>query len=64
MRFNCGMTHADWNEEEQRWMVGTTQGTTYSAKYLVTALGLLSAINWPAIDGLEVRTNSRKLCSH
>lgn len=40
-----------WEERAGGWHVITSSGQ-YTARYVVTALGLLSAVNWPDIPGL------------
>ena len=51
--FNTGITAAHFNEDENRWHVQTDTGEHHVAKYLVTALGLLSATNLPDIPGID-----------
>ncbi|KAK0124157.1 hypothetical protein ONS95_009140 [Cadophora gregata] len=53
MQFETEMQSAEWNESEGRWIVGLSTGETWSVKYLVTGLGLLSKTNFPAIPNLE-----------
>lgn len=53
MQFETGVTAAHFDEERSLWRVTTDRGETFTAKYLVTALGLLSATNVPAIAGRE-----------
>jgi len=53
IRFNTRVTSAEYDEASNRWHVRTEQGETFIAKFLVTAVGCLSAANVPAIPGLE-----------
>jgi len=53
MQFETGITAARFDEAQSCWHVTTDGGETHTAKYLVTALGLLSATNVPAIKGRE-----------
>lgn len=53
IRLNTAMTKASFDEETGRWTVETDAGVTYSARFLITGLGLLSAINIPDIAGAE-----------
>jgi cyclohexanone monooxygenase len=53
IRLNTGITAAAFDEAQQRWIVRTDAGETYSAKYLIAAVGLLSATNLPKIDGMD-----------
>ncbi|MGE3773816.1 MAG: flavin-containing monooxygenase [Gammaproteobacteria bacterium] len=52
-QFETGITAAHFDEGRSCWRVTTDRGETHTAKYLVTALGLLSATNVPAIKGRE-----------
>jgi cyclohexanone monooxygenase len=53
MRFNTELTSAAWDEVSGRWIVGTSTETTFKARYLVTALGLLSRQNLPKFEGID-----------
>jgi cation diffusion facilitator CzcD-associated flavoprotein CzcO len=53
IQFETAVTGARFDETNGRWIVATDTGATYSAKYLVTALGLLSATNVPQFNGIE-----------
>ncbi|PTQ74352.1 NAD(P)/FAD-dependent oxidoreductase [Pseudomonas sp. GV071] len=53
IQLETAITSAVFDEETSRWAVTTDDGHHYSAKYLVTALGLLSATNVPNIKGLN-----------
>jgi cation diffusion facilitator CzcD-associated flavoprotein CzcO len=53
IRLNTRIVEAAFDESAGRWMVTTDKGQKYSAKYLITALGLLSATNVPTIKGQE-----------
>ena len=50
---NQEVTRATWNEENKNWEVETTAGERFTAKYLVTALGLLSNVNVPNFPGVK-----------
>ena len=52
-QFETGVEAAHFDESAGRWRIRTDRGETCSAKYLVTALGLLSATNLPDIPGIE-----------
>jgi cation diffusion facilitator CzcD-associated flavoprotein CzcO len=52
-KFDTRVTSMHWNELSHRWTVGTDQGDSYSAKYVVTAVGCLSSGQVPNIAGLE-----------
>ncbi|KAE9975207.1 hypothetical protein EG327_008520 [Venturia inaequalis] len=52
-RFNTELISANWEESSERWIIATSTGITYKARYLITALGLLSKQNFPDIEGLE-----------
>ncbi len=53
IQFNTGVSAAHFNEVDDSWTVMTDIGESFTAKYLVTALGLLSATNVPNIKGRE-----------
>lgn len=53
IQLETAITSAVFDEQTNRWSVTTDDGHQYSAKYLVTALGLLSATNVPKIKGME-----------
>ncbi|MGR8950091.1 MAG: flavin-containing monooxygenase [Gammaproteobacteria bacterium] len=53
IQFNTGITGAYFDEDIARWIVTDDSGAQYSAKYLVTALGLLSATNVPDFKGID-----------
>jgi len=51
--FDTKVTSARFNEYTKLWNVVTDKGERFTAQYLVTGLGLLSAINLPNIHGIE-----------
>lgn len=53
MQFNTELLSADWNSTSNRWDIKLSDGDTYSVRYLVTALGLLSKANYPDIPGIS-----------
>ncbi|KAK1059653.1 hypothetical protein LTR12_002062 [Friedmanniomyces endolithicus] len=53
MVFNTTLTDATWDDDARVWAVKTSAGTTFRARYLVTALGLLSKQNFPVISGID-----------
>ncbi|NPT61447.1 flavin-containing monooxygenase [Paraburkholderia elongata] len=53
IQLNTGITSAHFNESANLWEVKTDTGEAYTAKFIVTALGLLSATNIPNIKGRE-----------
>ncbi|VVO32652.1 flavin-containing monooxygenase [Pseudomonas fluorescens] len=53
IQLETAITSAVFDEQTSRWLMSTDDGHRYSAKYLVTALGLLSATNVPKINGLD-----------
>lgn len=54
MVFKTELLSADWSEEEMLWNVDVSTGIRYKARYLVTALGLLSRQNYPDIPGIDL----------
>lgn len=53
IEFNTGVTGARFDEQRNLWHVQLDSGKTVTARYLITALGLLSATNVPNIKGIE-----------
>lgn len=57
MQFNTEMTAATWDESSHRWFVTAVvhgeRTEEYHARFVVSALGLLSATNFPEINGIE-----------
>lgn len=51
--FNTKVVAARWDEGVRRWRVRTAQGKEVKARFLITAVGCLSAAQVPAIPGLE-----------
>ena len=52
-KFNTRMTSAVFDEGTGLWKVTTDKGETVTAKYLITGLGLLSAVNKPPFKGVD-----------
>ncbi|KIW79466.1 hypothetical protein Z517_06078 [Fonsecaea pedrosoi CBS 271.37] len=58
MQFETSLTKAAWDDTSKTWVChllknGQTEASTLRVRYLVTALGLLSKQNFPAIEGLQ-----------
>ncbi|MQA01264.1 MAG: SidA/IucD/PvdA family monooxygenase [Streptosporangiales bacterium] len=53
IQLNTGITSAVFDESRNAWEVRTDTGETFTARYLVSALGLLSATNIPDIAGRD-----------
>ena len=51
--FNTRVNSADYDEAANLWRVHTSDGQSWSATYLITAVGCLSSANVPAIVGLD-----------
>src|SRR5829696_6327660 len=52
VRLDTTVTGADWDDDERRWHVETTQGSV-SARVLISAAGALSDPKTPEIGGLD-----------
>ena len=52
-QFNTEVTKVQFNEAENYWEVTTDKGETVTTRFLITALGMLSAIYTPDIPGIE-----------
>jgi len=53
MQFDTELVAARYDEAQNVWVVDTSTHETFTCRYLVTALGLLSKQNWPDIPGRE-----------
>lgn len=53
IQLNTSIESAIYDEETNRWILSDDDGRHYSAKYLVTALGLLAATNVPKFKGAD-----------
>jgi cyclohexanone monooxygenase len=53
IQLQTGMTAAEWDENSGTWTVRTDRGVTFVCRFLVTGLGLVSAINLPELPGME-----------
>ncbi|MDY6810581.1 MAG: NAD(P)/FAD-dependent oxidoreductase [Actinomycetota bacterium] len=53
MEFATTVTHAQWEEDDHLWRVGTDDGATRTCRYLVTATGFLSQPHTPDFPGLD-----------
>jgi cation diffusion facilitator CzcD-associated flavoprotein CzcO len=53
IRFGTRVVGARYDEAGNRWTVTTEAGETLAARFLITAVGCLSAANVPNIPGLE-----------
>ena len=53
IQFRTRVTAATFDEPASRWVVETDRGDRVTARYLVTAVGCLSAANLPVFEGME-----------
>ena len=53
IRFNTRVTAAHYNETTNLWEVRSEAGDLFTAKFLITAVGCLSAANVPRMPGLD-----------
>ncbi|AII05694.1 flavin-containing monooxygenase [Rhodococcus opacus] len=51
--FETRVTSAVWDEEGTRWQVGTQDGGTVTAQYLISGAGNLSVPKKPEFDGID-----------
>ena len=63
IRFNSTVTAARWDEARRRWDVTLQDGATFDCRFLITALGPLSAATLPRIPGTE-RFKGRSFHTH
>ena len=52
MRFGVSVEGARWDEDEQHWVVSTSEGT-HTTRFLMTATGFLSQPRLPDIEGVH-----------
>jgi len=53
MQFETEVSSANWDDSSNLWVVQTSSGQTLTARYLVTAVGLLSRQNFPKYPGIK-----------
>jgi cation diffusion facilitator CzcD-associated flavoprotein CzcO len=53
MRFDAKVTSAVWDEASGRWVVAVDNGTSFRARFLVAATGILSVPHFPEVPGRE-----------
>lgn len=53
IQLNTEVKSMVFDERASTWAVSTKDGETFTAKFLVTALGLLAAVNKPSIPGID-----------
>jgi cation diffusion facilitator CzcD-associated flavoprotein CzcO len=51
--FHTGVTSAEWQEDEGRWLVKTDRGDAFRCRWYVLAVGILNLMKLPAIPGME-----------
>ncbi|OBH50442.1 NAD(P)/FAD-dependent oxidoreductase [Mycobacterium sp. E2479] len=59
IHLNMRVESAHWDQDAERWRVGTEHGNRWTAPYLVTAVGCISAPKLPDIEGLDRFTGER-----
>jgi cation diffusion facilitator CzcD-associated flavoprotein CzcO len=52
MQFGCTVSSAHWSEQARAWTVGLSDGRTITTRFLLTAIGLLSAPTLPRYPGV------------
>ena len=53
IQFDTQVETATWDEDASRWIVTTDDGATWSAQFLIEAVGLLSATKTPSFPGQD-----------
>lgn len=53
IQLNTGVVAAHFHENDNLWHVRTDTGELHTAKYIITAVGLLSATNLPDLKGID-----------
>ena len=62
--FNTRVQRAVFDEADDRWQVGTDQGDSVRAQFVVMATGCLSSANLPAIKGIDSFRGARYHTGH
>ncbi|MEQ8346474.1 MAG: NAD(P)/FAD-dependent oxidoreductase [Sneathiellaceae bacterium] len=52
MRFNARVVKMTWDEEARLWHLGLQDGTAWTARFVVTGIGVLSMPTMPRIPGI------------
>ncbi len=53
MRFNARVTAMSWEEETRHWRLNLENGDTYTARFVITGIGVLSVPTMPHIEGMD-----------
>ena len=53
MIFKARVEHMAWDDDDQVWHLGLTDGTTYDARFVITSIGPLSVPTPPTYDGMD-----------
>lgn len=53
IRFSTRVTGAQWDEASLAWDIGAEDGSRYRARFLITAIGALSAPTMPNFPGMD-----------
>ncbi len=53
IQFNTTLKGLAWDDSTNTWTVSSVEGESWTARYVVTAIGVLSQINYPNIPGRE-----------
>jgi cation diffusion facilitator CzcD-associated flavoprotein CzcO len=53
IQFKTRVQSARYDEENNRWLICLDDGTSVTAKYFITGVGCLSAVNVPTFKGLD-----------
>ncbi|MGX1703118.1 flavin-containing monooxygenase [Microbacterium sp. NPDC055357] len=53
IRYSMSVTSMQWHEDELLWVVGFADGRTIKARFVLSAIGILSAPTYPRIEGMD-----------
>ena len=53
IEFNTRVDQAQFDDDQNRWLIKTSTGATVSARFLISAAGCLSEVNTPRIGGAD-----------
>ncbi|PPJ56859.1 hypothetical protein CBER1_09980 [Cercospora berteroae] len=54
MQFNTKVLSAHWQQDSRTWLLTDSHGLTYTSRFLITAMGIISAPTLPLIPGVDL----------
>ncbi|NQV22568.1 MAG: NAD(P)/FAD-dependent oxidoreductase, partial [Rhodospirillales bacterium] len=53
VRFGTAVTTAEWQDDDDCWLITTDSGKQLEAQVLVSGLGMFNDLKWPTIPGID-----------